>query len=159
MLELKVTVSAEPELLGAMNSLAAALNGAKLDYAPIQTGAEVIPPPPVYAPPVNPLTPAAPFAPPSPVGAPVPAIPTAPDVPTAAQAVTPQAPMPSVPTAAAPTYSRDQIMTAGAALIDAGKMNELVTLLNSYGVQAVTQLKQEQLGAFATELRKMGAQI
>lgn len=50
-------------------------------------------------------------------------------------------------------------MTAGAALIDAGKMNELIGLLGAFGVQAVTQLKQEQLGAFATELRKLGAQI
>lgn len=50
-------------------------------------------------------------------------------------------------------------MTAGAALIDAGKINELMGLLNAFGVQAVTQLKQEQLGAFATELRKLGAQI
>lgn len=64
-----------------------------------------------------------------------------------------------VPVAPAPTYSRDQIMTAGAALIDAGKINELMGLLNSFGVQAVTQLKQDQLGAFATELRKLGAQI
>lgn len=66
---------------------------------------------------------------------------------------------PVVPTAAAPTYNRDQIMTAGAALIDAGKIAELTGLLNAFGVQAVTQLKQEQLGAFATELRKLGAQI
>lgn len=50
-------------------------------------------------------------------------------------------------------------MTAGAALIDAGKINELMGLLNTFGVQAVTHLKQEQLGAFATELRKLGAQI
>ena len=64
-----------------------------------------------------------------------------------------------VPVAAAPTYSRDQIMTAGAALIDAGKINELMGLLNAFGVQAVTQLKQDQLGAFATELRKLGAQL
>lgn len=66
---------------------------------------------------------------------------------------------PVVPTAAAPAYNRDQIMTAGAALIDAGKIAELTGLLNAFGVQAVTQLKQEQLGAFATELRKLGAQI
>jgi len=45
------------------------------------------------------------------------------------------------------------------ALIDAGKINELMGLLNAFGVQAVTQLKQDQLGAFATELRKLGAQI
>lgn len=50
-------------------------------------------------------------------------------------------------------------MTAGAALLDAGKMNELMSLLNAFGAQAVTQLKEDQLGAFATELRKMGAQI
>lgn len=69
------------------------------------------------------------------------------------------APPAAVPVAAAPTFTREQIMTAGAALIDSGKMNELMGLLNTFGVQAVTQLKQEQLGAFATELRKMGAQI
>jgi len=67
--------------------------------------------------------------------------------------------VPAVPVAPAPTYNRDQIMTAGAALIDAGKINELMGLLNAFGVQAVTQLKQDQLGAFATELRKLGAQI
>jgi hypothetical protein len=59
----------------------------------------------------------------------------------------------------APAFTREQIMTAGAALIDAGKINELMGLLNGFGVQAVTHLKQEQLGAFATELRKLGAQI
>ena len=66
---------------------------------------------------------------------------------------------PCVPVTAVPVFSRDQIMTAGAALIDAGKINELMGLFNAFGVQAVTQLKQEQLGAFATELRKLGAQI
>lgn len=76
-----------------------------------------------------------------------------------ATAVKPVTPPPVVPVAAAPTYNRDQIMTAGAALIDAGKINELIGLLNTFGVQAVTQLKQDQLGAFATELRKLGAQI
>lgn len=71
----------------------------------------------------------------------------------------PVAPPPAVPVTAAPAYSRDQIMTAGATLIDAGKMGALQTLLNTFGVQAVTQLKDDQLGAFATELRKLGAQI
>jgi ABC-type hemin transport system substrate-binding protein len=50
-------------------------------------------------------------------------------------------------------------MKAGAALMDAGKANELIALLQAFGVQAVTLLKPEQLGAFATELRKLGAQI
>ena len=96
--------------------------------------------------------------------APVPHTPVQAPTPTAAPATAPApvqlpAAPPVVPVAAAPTYNRDQIMTAGAALIDAGKINELMGLLNAFGVQAVTQLKQEQLGAFATELRKLGAQI
>ena len=90
---------------------------------------------------------------------PAPAVTPAP-APAPVQAPVTPAPAPApVPVAPAPTYNRDQIMTAGAALIDAGKINELMGLLNSFGVQAVTQLKQDQLGAFATELRKLGAQI
>ena len=50
-------------------------------------------------------------------------------------------------------------MAAGATLMDAGKANDLVNLLQSFGVRAVMELKQEQLGAFATEMRKLGAKI
>ena len=57
------------------------------------------------------------------------------------------------------SYTIDQIMKAGAALMDAGKINELRKLIDSFGVEAVTNLKPEQLGAFATELRKLGAKI
>lgn len=141
MFEINVTVNA-PELAEALNNLAAALKGAKpepvppADYMP---PADTAPAPATPAPAVTP----APAPAPAPVQAPVTPAP---------------APAP-VPVAPAPTYSRDQIMTAGAALIDAGKINELMGLLNSFGVQAVTQLKQDQLGAFATELRKLGAQI
>lgn len=73
--------------------------------------------------------------------------------------VAPPAPPAAVPVTPAPAFTREQIMTAGAALIDAGKMNDLMGLLNSFDVQAVTQLNPEQLGTFATELRKLGAQI
>lgn len=134
MLEINVTVAA-PELAGAVQSLAAALSGTALP-----TAASPVAPPPA---PVQSSAAVAPTA--TPTAAPVPAQP-------------PAAP-PVVPVAAAPTYTRDQIMTAGSALIDAGKINELVGLLNTFGVKAVTQLKQDQLGAFATELRKLGAQI
>lgn len=156
MFEINVTVNA-PELAEALNNLAAALKGAKLEPATSKTGKADKPapvPPADYMPPADtapaPATPA-PAVTPAPAPAPTPAPVQAP--------VTP-APAPApVPVAPAPTYSRDQIMTAGAALIDAGKINELMGLLNSFGVQAVTQLKQDQLGAFATELRKLGAQI
>ncbi|MDR1329560.1 MAG: hypothetical protein LBK23_08180 [Oscillospiraceae bacterium] len=87
----------------------------------------------------------------APAMAAVPVTPAAPIIPAAAA--------PIVPVAAAPAYTPEQIMTAGAALMDANKTNELIALLNAFGVQAVTQLKAEQLGAFATELRKLGAQI
>lgn len=64
-----------------------------------------------------------------------------------------------VPLAEAPKYTVEQIMTAGAALVDNGKTQELIALLHSFGVQAVTELKSEQLGAFATAMRGIGAKI
>lgn len=41
----------------------------------------------------------------------------------------------------------------------AGKVNELRNLLMSFGANAVMDLKPEQLGAFATGLRELGAKI
>ena len=69
------------------------------------------------------------------------------------------APTPAVPVAAAPTYTVEQIMAAGSTLMDAGKINDLMNLLHKFGVQAVMDLKPEQLGAFATEMRALGAAI
>ncbi len=43
----------------------------------------------------------------------------------------------------APAYTLDQISKAGASLVDAGKMEQLLALLAKYGVQAVTQLQPE----------------
>ena len=68
------------------------------------------------------------------------------------------APAPAVPVTA-PTYTLDQISRAGAALVDAGKMDALLGLLAKFGVAAVTQLQPDQFGVFATELRALGAQI
>ena len=65
----------------------------------------------------------------------------------------------AVPLADAPKFTVEQIMAAGATLMDAGKTNELITLLLSFGVQAVMDLKPEQLGAFATKMRELGAKI
>lgn len=67
-------------------------------------------------------------------------------------------PPPGVPVAA-PTYTIDMLARAGAALTQAGKTQEALALLAKYGVQTVNQLKPEQYGAFATELRALGAQI
>lgn len=82
--------------------------------------------------------------------------------------LTPDVPMPvanyptapaAVPVTTTQTYTLDQISRAGASLVDTGKMQQLLELLSRYGVQAVTQLQPEQYGAFATELRGLGAQI
>ena len=89
---------------------------------------------------------------PAPAPTPTPAAPPVTPMPTAA------APAPAVPVTA-PTYTLDQIAKAGANLVDAGKMEQLLALLTKYGVQAVTQLTPDQYGAFATELRALGAQI
>jgi len=65
----------------------------------------------------------------------------------------------SVPVAPAPTFTLEQISRAGVQLVDAGKLPQLMGLLNKYGVQAVTQLDPGTYGAVATELRALGAQI
>jgi hypothetical protein len=70
-------------------------------------------------------------------------------------------PAPPVPTAAAPAYTLDQVSRAGADLITVKPeaMGALLALMPKYGVQTLTQLKPEQLGAVAIELRGLGANI
>lgn len=81
---------------------------------------------------------------------------------TAAPTYTPPAPAPmQPPVAPAPTYTFEQVGRAGADLVAAnpGLMNTLMSLMQRYGVQQVTELKPEQLGPFATELRGLGAKL
>lgn len=86
--------------------------------------------------------------------------PVAPAVPVPVAPV-PVAPAPAVPLAPAPTYTYEQIGKAGADLAGSNpaRLPELMALLQRYGVAAVTELKEEQLGAFATELRGLGAKL
>ncbi|GHV36251.1 hypothetical protein FACS1894187_10530 [Synergistales bacterium] len=92
----------------------------------------------------------------------VPSVPTASvqSVPAASATLpTTEAPSSGVPIAVAPTYTLDQLARAGAGLAQAGKMQEALALLAKYGVQTVNQLRPEQYGSFATELRTLGAQV
>ena len=117
-MEIKVTINVEaPELVKAINNLAAALGGAKTVQPAVMQQPTLVP------------TQAAP-------------------VPPAA-----------VPVSAPPQYTKEQIMQAGAELMDAGKADELVKLLKTFNVRAVMELKPEQLGAFATAMRELGAKI
>ena len=173
MMEMKITVEA-PDLAASILKLAEAIASGPdpallIPDEPLPVSAypatpAAAPVAPVAAPvslaPVNPTpgpapTTAAPVAAPSPSPTPVTNAPTA--GPTSA--VPGNTPAPAVPVTGAPAYTLDQISRAGASLVDAGKMQQLLELLGRYGVQAVTQLKPEQYGAFATELRGLGAQI
>ena len=91
----------------------------------------------------------------------------------AGPAANPISPAPVTPATTAPIYpattatspsdakalTMDDLGRAGATLIDAGKMPQLIALLGKYGVQAVTQLKPEQFNAFADEMRALGAKF
>ena len=70
------------------------------------------------------------------------------------------APVPA-PATVAPTYTHEQVGRAGADLVAANPamMPTLMSLLQRYGVQLVTDLKPDQLGPFAVELRGLGARI
>lgn len=166
MMEMKITVEA-PDLAASILKLAEAIASGPdpallIPDEPLPVSAYPATPAaaPVGPAPVNPTpgpapTTAAPVAAPSPSPTPVTNAPTA--GPTSAAPG--NTPAPAVPVTGAPAYTLDQISRAGASLVDAGKMQQLLELLGRYGVQAVTQLKPEQYGAFATELRALGAQI
>ena len=146
MFEMKITIDITPALGNTLNRIADALSGA---CAPIvafdgQSVGQAEPAPVAQTPVAQ--TPVAQ----TPV-APVPAVPVAQPAPT-----------PAVPVAqSAPTYTKEQVASAGAALIQARPetRDALIGLLTQFGVNAINNLPDEHLGAFATALRGLGANI
>ena len=158
MLEIKITIAA-PDLAVAINNLAAALSDKAPHFVCTQNGGNNHQIENVGTLTMNigsktqPTAPAAPVNPMQATGAPLSATP--------AQTMAPVANVPvasAVPTGA-PTYTLDMIARAGAALVDAGKMDALCGLLAKYGVEALTALDPAQYGNFANELRALGATI
>lgn len=150
MLEMKIKIEADAAVLKAIDKLTTALEKNAVNISVSQDTPAPVPPvtmPPATVVPTQPTP--APVATPTPAPAPV----------APAQTVAPTNPAPAVPVTTAPTYTLDQIAKAGASLVDAGKMEQLLALLAKYGVQAVTQLQPDQYGVFATELRTLGAQL
>lgn len=155
-MEINVKISC-PDLTMAASVIAKALLGAQHE----QDGQTPVAAPvsaPVSAP-VNPTPASGPIqttvAPPAATGvapAPSPAAPAAPVAP---------APVAPAPVAQAPQITLDQIGKAGADLLNKnpGAIPQLRGLLQKYGVQSAQQLKPDQIGAFATELRALGAVI
>ncbi|MED1850319.1 hypothetical protein P4V33_01505 [Brevibacillus borstelensis] len=151
-----------PELASAIHALAQSLAGNQLvssvpSQAPVAAAENVVPLVPQHQPEQVPVT-TPPVAPPAAASAPaVPVVPPAQAAPVAPPAAPTQAPT-GVPTAAQ-TYTLDQLAVAATQLVDAGRQAEVVQLLASFGVQALTALPKEHYGAFATQLRAMGAKL
>ena len=103
--------------------------------------------------PTQPAAPATPVQPTAPVALAQPAAPTTP-----IQAALMAPVQATVPTTSV-TYTPDDLARAAFALMDSGRQQELIGLLQQFGVNAIPELKPEQFGAFATALRGMGAQI
>lgn len=159
------------------NALSMQLSNSKLD---IQQQAPA-------AKPENPSVPTAVATPSATVAAPVPAAPTTgnvttfpfpiasapvhtqagaatsvPSAPIAAQSVQSMSapvsqPVPATPAVRIPTL--DEISRAGAALVDAGKMDDVLNLCAKYGIQLLTEIPKNQFAAFAADLRALGADI
>ncbi|RGQ36363.1 hypothetical protein DWY99_11560 [[Clostridium] leptum] len=66
--------------------------------------------------------------------------------------------LPAVPTSV-PQYTFDMIQTACAECMDKGQAQQLQGLLQKFGIRRIPELRSEQYGAFATELRGLGARI
>ncbi len=139
MFEIHITVSC-PDLLAAANTIAgcfAAKTGAALSSA-------------TNAPAPSSTAPVAQVAPqPAPLPVATSIVPTAPPA------------NPAVPLATVPTFTLEQVSRAGADLVTAepGKMQALMALLGQFGVQTLDKLRPDQMGAFATALRGLGAKI
>lgn len=86
---------------------------------------------------------------------------------TPAAAVTAPAPVPTapsptaVPTTTAPQITGDMVASAGAEFIRDHRemLGPLNALLQKYGVTGATELRPDQIGPFATEMRALGAKI
>lgn len=167
MLEIKVTIEA-PELTGAINNLAAAMGTA--------AGAVQVPYMPVPVPDAEsatttqqvtysatePQQTANPSAT-APVTAAPTSLPATTPSPSEAESATP-APVKvyalnETGKAAVRLYTLDEIGRAGAALVDQGKMPQVIALLGKFGVQTIQQLKPDQYSAVAEELKALGASL
>lgn len=135
MLEIQITM---PDLSKALELLAAAIAGRTSVLMQSAAAATTPDSPPVYT---NIPDPA-----PAGITSPVAEPPTTPAA---------SAPVPT----SAPQYTLDMLAAAGAALIDGGKMEQLIQILSKFGVASLTDLKPEQYGVMANELRTLGAKI
>ena len=113
-------------------------------------------------PPTAPVVPATVQAPPvAPVTQPTtvaPVVPTSVSVPTTPEPQ--QAPTtPAVPVAPVKEYTLEEIQVALQPLMDAGRTNEIVGLMQKYKVASLPELPKDQFPNLVVDLRNMGARI
>lgn len=113
-------------------------------------------------PPTAPVVPATVQAPPvAPVAQPAtvaPVVPTSVSVPTTPEPQ--QAPAtPAVPVAPVKEYTLEEIQVALQPLMDAGRTNEIVGLMQKYKVASLPELPKDQFPNLVVDLRNMGARI
>lgn len=106
----------------------------------------------VQAPPVAPVTQPAPVAPVVPTSVSVPTTPEPEQAP-------PTPPTPAVPVAPVKEYTLEEIQVALQPLMDAGRTNEIVGLMQKYKVASLPELPKDQFPNLVVDLRNMGARI
>lgn len=113
-------------------------------------------------PPTAPVVPATVQAPPvAPVAQPAtvtPVVPTSVSVPTT-PAPQQAPPTPAVPVAPVKEYTLEEIQVALQPLMDAGRTNEIVGLMQKYKVASLPELPKDQFPNLVVDLRNMGARI
>lgn len=113
-------------------------------------------------PPTAPVVPATVQAPPvAPVAQPTtvaPVVPTSVSVPTTPEPQ-PAQPTPAVPVAPVKEYTLEEIQVALQPLMDAGRTNEIVGLMQKYKVASLPELPKDQFPNLVVDLRNMGARI
>ena len=113
-------------------------------------------------PPTAPVVPATVQAPPvAPVTQPTtvtPVVPTSVSVPTTPEPTQAQ-PTPAVPVAPVKEYTLEEIQVALQPLMDAGRTNEIVGLMQKYKVASLPELPKDQFPNLVVDLRNMGARI
>nr|DAY19252.1 MAG TPA: hypothetical protein [Caudoviricetes sp.] len=124
-----------------------------LSYSNIPTTTE--PPTAPVVPATVQAPPVAPVAQPTPVA---PVVPTSVSVPTTPE---PQQapPTPAVPVAPVKEYTLEEIQVALQPLMDAGRTNEIVGLMQKYKVASLPELPKDQFPNLVVDLRNMGARI
>lgn len=103
----------------------------------------------VQAPPVAPVAQPTPVAPVVPASVSVPTTPEPPQAP----------PTPAVPVAPVKEYTLEEIQVALIPIMDAGRTNEIVGLMQKYGVSDLTKVPKDSYPQLIQDIRNMGARI